>query len=153
MLISPGRAMATLFPAQFERLRHELHNSLIDFQNGLQATQGRLLSLNVWSRDGEMIARIELPGCEPEQLQVDIHENTVRIVTRLPGEDEQAQAGTWLQRERAHAGSGTQRELQLPFAIDAERSTATYDKGILELHLFSQAAVGQVSLPIQRRSE
>lgn len=150
MMISPGHAMAALFPAQFERLRHELHHSLIDFQNGLRATQGRL-ALNVWSREGEVIAHVELPGLEPEQLQVDIHENTVRITAQTAEESKEPHAGTWLKREREQADS--QRELQLPFAIDAERSTATYDKGILELHLFSQAPVGQVRLPVQRRAE
>lgn len=139
MLLATNRLVSSLLPDQFQRLRQELNNSLVDFHNGLRATQG-VLSTNLWLNVGEdkneLLVQVELPGLTPEQISMVIHENTVQLIADIPFE-EQEPKGKWLQRERVQ--TKTQREFQVPFLIDAQRSTAVYQKGILELRLKKSA--------------
>ena len=145
--------MTSLQPARHQRFQDELQNSLIDFHNGLRATQGQL-SLNVWGREGEVLVRLELPGFAPEQVDVKLHDNTVQIGMRADDESPGVQSvepENCLLRERGQGRAP--RELQFPFSIDAHRSSAFYDKGILELRLSSIPPVETVSLPVQQRLE
>ncbi len=142
MLLATNRLVSSLLPAQFQRLQQELNNSLVDFHNGLRATQG-VLSTNLWINQGEdkhtLLVQVEMPGFEADQVAVELKENCVRISAEPVGEPEQSIASTaadtvrWVKREREqHA---VKREFQVPFLIDVERSVAEYHRGILELRL------------------
>lgn len=139
MLLATNRLVSSLLPEQFQKLRQELNNSLVDFHNGLRATQG-ILSTNLWMNVGEdknvLLVQVELPGLSSEQISLVIRENIVQLTAEAPAE-ELTEEGKWLQRERVK--TKTQREFQVPFLIDASRSSASYQKGILELHLVRSA--------------
>ncbi|MFN3160318.1 MAG: Hsp20/alpha crystallin family protein [Rubinisphaera brasiliensis] len=132
MMLTSSRHSA-LFPASLERLQRELHDSLVEFQNGLRATQG-LLATNIWAKEDEILIRLELPGLDRNQIGIDIKENRVTLTTPDRKETDPGD-GKWLRKERDL--SATQRELQLPFPVDAESSEAVYEGGVLQLKLKS----------------
>lgn len=148
MLLSHQRYANSLLPAQLKRLQQELHHSLVDFHNGLRATQGAL-SVNLWSKAGEVIVQVELPGLEADQISVELKDNHVLITTQSPPEDA-SNEGKWLQRERNLEAS--RRELELPFSIDAAQSSVSYGRGILELRLVSVQPAESVKMEIQARN-
>ena len=139
---------SALLPQAFERLQRELQNSLIDFHNGLRATQG-MRSMNLWSKPGEVLVQLELPGYTLEQISVELHDNQAEIKT-APLTSTVAETGRWLQRERDLSPSS--RQIQLPFRIDASQSTATYEHGILELKLVALAPPVTSQLTITPKS-
>lgn len=149
MLLATNRLVSSLLPAQFQRLQEELNNSLLDFHNGLRATQG-MLSTNLWINQGEdkhtLLVQVEMPGFEAEQVAVELKENCVRISAEPASQPEPPAAATaeairWVKREREQVA--VKREFQVPFLIDAEKSVAEYRKGILELRLV-RAKVSEV---------
>jgi len=132
MLLTSSRHSA-LFPASFERLQQELQKSLVEFHNGLRATQG-IPATNIWANQEEVLIRLELPGLDRDQIEIDIKDNHVALSTpERPLPD--TEGGKWLRKERET--SATMRELQLPFPIDPEQSEACYEYGVLQLKLKS----------------
>lgn len=82
-------------------------------------------------REGEaFIARIDLPGVDPESIDIDIEDRTltIRAERKTPaGEGEQK----WLVHERP---TGTfARQLTLGHGVDTDRIAADYSDGVLSL--------------------
>jgi len=98
---------------------------------------GRLLSagtpaLNVWEDDQHLYAEADLPGLNPETLEVFVTEGNQLTIqgerkpVEMPG-------AVWHRQERP-AGQFT-RVLSLPSLIDADKVEARYENGVLRLTL------------------
>lgn len=97
---------------------------------GLAARDGRLTPpVEVLRRDGELAVRVELPGVDPERVEVTVQDGILHI--RAPRAMELPEGVEPVRREFAY---GTyERELALPEGIDPEKLTARYERGILEV--------------------
>jgi len=89
-------------------------------------------AVNIWEKDGKAVVTAELPGIDPEKLDISVSGETVTIagaaLQETFGEDE-----IYLRQER---GIGNfKRNIQLPFQIDAQAVEARYEKGILMITL------------------
>ncbi len=146
MIGTSVKPLKSQVPLSIQRLQHELSNSLVEFRNGLMASQGAL-SMNVWQKDREWIIRIELPGADLGNIAIDVVEDRVKISAERqePGSDE----GTVLKSERPFGR--LQRELELPFKIDASQTTAVYERGILELKILGFEVEGPQRIEVQSR--
>lgn len=81
------------------------------------------------TEDGTCI-RLELPGIEPDQVEVSVEEGVLTVRGERHTESEVAEEG-WLRRERA---SGTfERSFALPEGVDVEAIEASFTNGVLEL--------------------
>jgi len=129
----------------FHRIQKELNDSLVEFRNGLMATQGGL-SLNIWRKEGEVILRLELPGFESEEIELDVIKDRLKLKAERRASEEGEAA---LKAERPFGK--LEREIQLPFTIDGSRTEASYSKGILEVHLFAVAEEGPQRVSVQAR--
>ena len=88
--------------------------------------------VNVRTDEDGAIVTAELPGVEPEAL--DITTKGQALTIRGKRESEEAGEGaTWYRHERA-CGSFV-REIELPFAIDQDHVEATCRDGILDVRL------------------
>ncbi|WP_322807688.1 Hsp20/alpha crystallin family protein [Thermanaerothrix sp.] len=88
--------------------------------------------MNVWTNSEGAVVTVELPGVNPEQIEVSVVGDTLtlrgkRVAEELP-------EGARYQRRERFQGEFA-RSLQLPFTIDADHVEAQYENGILTITL------------------
>ncbi len=111
----------------FRRLRREMNRALTAAPVTVEFPP-----INIWVGPDDAVLTIELPGVNPEKLELSIDGNVMRICGSRSVE-EGKDVENYYRRER-NSGSFT-RVVQLPFAIEAARVEATYEKGILQIVL------------------
>ena len=93
------------------------------------------MPLDVYATTDEVVILAAVPGVQPDNLEVSYHEGTLVLSGTLPGvaESEEAQGATWYLHELP---AGTfRRAVSLPFPINADQATATFDNGIVKIVL------------------
>ena len=89
-------------------------------------------AVNIWEKSGTSVVTAELPGIDPEKMDISVSGETLSIAGATMQETF-AEGETYLRQER---GIGNfQRNIQLPFQIDAQTVEARYEKGILMITL------------------
>jgi len=88
--------------------------------------------VNVFVRQEDVLVTTEVPGIDPEKLDITVMGDTVT----LRGERiaDEAKAGETYHRRERSAGTFA-RTVQLPFEVDAGKTEASYEKGVLQLKL------------------
>ncbi len=94
--------------------------------------QAQYPAVNTWMGKNDALLAIELPGVNPETLEVSLDGGSMRICGFRPAE-EQSESVTYYRRERT-AGQFS-RTIRLPFPIDVQQVEAKYEKGILQVSL------------------
>jgi len=118
---------------EMERLRREMNRVFTNFPatSELRITPG-YPAMNVWTNENGAVITAELPGIDPEALDIAVVENTFTLsdertpVTLAEGE-------VYHRRERGY-GKFT-RSFQLPFNVEANEVQAVYEKGVLHITL------------------
>jgi HSP20 family protein len=87
-------------------------------------------ALNVWASEEGAVVTAELPGVEPDDIDISIVGDTLTLSgERQPDEPEEG-----VRYHRRERGLGRfSRSIQLPFNVDKEAVEATFDKGILHV--------------------
>jgi len=113
---------------------HALQREMNRLFNGYdeRTTLSRFPALNIWGDQEKMVVTAELPGMEPENIDIQVVENQLTLKGERPS-DEPAEDAVCHRCER-DAGTFT-RTIRLPFAIESDKVTATYTNGILTLTL------------------
>ena len=89
-------------------------------------------AMNVWANEEGLVVTAELPGIDPETLDISVVDNTLTLKgNRAP--DKLEEGDVYHRREREY-GQFT-RAIQLPFAIEADAVEAVYEKGVLQITL------------------
>ena len=97
---------------------------------GVHGTQSRpaVMPMDAF-RDGEQfVVRFDLPGVAPESIDHDVERNVLTVKAERKGE------GTDLQVAERPKGVFS-RQLFLGDTLDTDRIEATYDAGVLTLHI------------------
>jgi len=117
--------------SELDRLQREMNRLFEPFSGG-QGGSGNFPAVNIWTGADDALLTAELPGLNPDQLEITVKDNTVTI--RGSRETEPlAEGESYLRQER---GTGTfVRSFALPFQVDNTKVTAQYQKGILQLTL------------------
>lgn len=98
------------------------------FSDAGHKTPPQYPAVNIWEKDGAAVVSAELPGIDPEKLDIKVTGENLTIAGSAPVES-LAEGETYLRQER---GAGSfQRTIVLPFQVDAQAVVASYDKGIL----------------------
>jgi len=102
------------------------------FSNMGQKSPQEYPAVNIWEKGGSAVITAELPGIDPEKLDISVSGDTVTIsgeaLRETLGDGE-----TYLRQER---GIGNfKRNIQLHFQINAQEVEARYEKGILAIVL------------------
>ncbi|MGB9800380.1 MAG: Hsp20/alpha crystallin family protein [Thermanaerothrix sp.] len=88
--------------------------------------------MNVWTNPEGAVVTVELPGVNPEQIEVSVVGDTLTLRGKRVAED--LPEGARYQRRERFQGEFA-RSLQLPFTIDADHVEAQYENGILTITL------------------
>ena len=117
---------------ELDRLQREMNRLFEPLTGGGTPGQGDFPAVNVWTGEDNAVLTAELPGVDPDKIEVTVKDDTVTI--RGNREPERLGEGeTYLRQER---GTGTfVRSFALPFHVDGDKVTAQYQKGILQLIL------------------
>ena len=92
--------------------------------------------VNAWMNDQEdLILTAELPGCEPENIDISIVGNALTLkATPMIEQDANEIAEVHYHRRERFEGN-ILRTIKLPFEVDVEAVNASYQNGILTLEL------------------
>lgn len=125
--------MAASFSSPFEEIfalqraldaRHES-----DWFGSSTAGAGAFPPINIFQKDSEFVAIVELPGVDKVDLQIEAKESTVRISGRK--EIGLEQSASVHRRERAHGAFD--RTFSLPIQINSDAIRADFVDGVLTL--------------------
>lgn len=111
------------------RLQQEMNRL---FSTAGQSAATDYPAINIWEKDGAALVRAELPGIDPENIDISITDNMVTISGTKKAQDLK-EGENYLRQERIPGGF--QRSIQMPFRVDAKGVEAKYEKGVLSLSL------------------
>ncbi len=131
MLTPFGRAGSPF--RELEQLRREMNRLFTEFptSGGLGAAQG-FPAMNVWMSQDSAIVTAELPGCNPDDIEISVAEGALTVKgTRI---DEALPEEALYHRRERRSGSFS-RTFTLPFEIDADNVEANFERGVLNITL------------------
>ena len=102
-----------------------------------QATVEWAPSVDVLPKDGDLVVRAEMPGVDPEDVEVAVHNGVLTISGERKVDEEEERAGYYV-RELRHGSF--RRSMLLPEGVEEEKIHARYQDGILEVTLEGAAA-------------
>lgn len=121
--------------ADFDQLSRDLQRLVGDLgglsRRGVAETSGVYPSLNLYDDGESFIARAEVPGVDPKDLEITVTHDTLTI--RGQRVEEQPEGASYHRRERA-AGS-FQRALTLPDPVNSDKVAAACKNGVLEVRM------------------
>ena len=103
--------------------------------NGNGNTPAQPMPLDVYATEDRAVILAAVPGLQPADLDLAIHENTVTLSGTVASvaNAEETKGATWYAHE---LWSGeVRRSVTLPFAIDADRAEAVFENGVLRVVL------------------
>lgn len=114
---------------EMSRLQREMNQLMDSFR---QSDRGGFPALNVWANQEHALVTTELPGVNPDDLDISVVGETMTLSGRreLPETGEDI---TWHRHERWHGEFS--RSMQLPFRIDVENVDASFKNGVLKVTL------------------
>ena len=130
----PYRELNTL-QERVNRLFHESFSSSEGRDESL-ATSNFAPAVDVYEDEHSVTLKIEVPGIEEKDIDVRIENNTLTVHGERKFEKEEKEEN--FRRVERQYGSFT-RSFTLPTTVDAEKVSATYDKGILKISLAKKA--------------
>jgi len=108
-----------VFDSFFDRMMRHWAGPLAPERGGL-----RFWDFDVSENEKELVVRAELPGFEPDDIDIRANDNSLTIQAEKKSEGEQEEAYRSFYRS-----------VTLPAGIDTEKVQASYRNGVLELHL------------------
>ncbi|HRV95156.1 MAG TPA: Hsp20/alpha crystallin family protein [Anaerolineae bacterium] len=89
-------------------------------------------AINVWTNEDGAVVTAELPGVNPEDIDISVVGETLKLTgSRRP---EELEEGAKYHRRERGFGNFT-RTFQLPFTVEADNVEAVFDKGVLHISL------------------
>jgi HSP20 family protein len=98
-------------------------------------------SIDVVKKDGELVVTAEIPGLVPDDIDITIEDDILTIKGEKAEEKEITEENRYV-HERSYGAF--QRRIPLPEGTSPDKMKATYDKGVLTVH---------VTLPEEKASE
>lgn len=92
--------------------------------------------VNVWTAEDEAVLAAELPGLEPDKIEISVVDGTVTLSGSREPEGVRAGEGAEVAFRHRERGFGRfSRSFELPFRIESSGVDARYSNGILEVTL------------------
>jgi len=87
-------------------------------------------AMDIKETDKEVIAEVEIPGFDPEKVDVSVEDGILRVRGSMDEKKEEKEKGYW--RKEIRTGS-FERMVRLPVAVKEDAVEATYEKGLLKI--------------------
>ena len=116
---------------ELEQLRREMNRLFADFPSPIRRAPA-YPAINIWSNQDGAVVTAELPGCNPDKLDISV----IGDMLSIAGSREAEATGEDVTYHRRERGYGSfKRTFQLPFEIEAQHVKATFENGVLHLSL------------------
>ncbi|MCP4455762.1 MAG: Hsp20/alpha crystallin family protein [Planctomycetes bacterium] len=104
-------------------------------------------AVDIVNKDDQIEVRVEVPGCQPDDLNVTV-ESDVLTISGEKQETQETKEDSLYYRESV---SGSfRRDIQLPSDVDASNIEASYEQGVLSLVCPKSEKAKAVKVKIQR---
>ena len=124
--------------AELDAVRREMSGLMrsVDRAARTAGGDGNVPPFNVYEADDAVVLTAELPGLDPEKVEVSVRADEVTVsgewpASETPGDGENA--GHWLRRERPKGQFS--RTVRLPFTPPVDGAAAEFARGVLTLTL------------------
>jgi HSP20 family protein len=87
-------------------------------------------AMDVYETEKEVVAKVNLPGIDPEKIEISVENGFLRISGKIEEEKEEKKRDYY--RKEIRHGS-FERVVKLPTEVKEKEIEATYDKGVLEI--------------------
>jgi len=87
-------------------------------------------AMDVKETEKDVVAEVELPGFDPENVEVSVEDGVLRVSGKMDEKKEEKEKGYW--RKEIRRGS-FERMVRLPVAVKEDAVEATYEKGVLKI--------------------
>lgn len=95
------------------------------------ASRPSTMPMEAWREDGQFVVEFDLPGVDPETIDVDVERNVLAV--RAERQSHRPEGAEVVAAERPSGTFG--RELILGDALDTGKVTASYADGVLTLRI------------------
>jgi HSP20 family protein len=111
---------------------NRLFNTFFDEGGNGQSRQGRRWApaVDLFEREDSLVLKADLPGLVEEDVQIEVRDNVLTISGERRAEFEDTQNG-YYRVERAFGSFS--RSLTLPEGVDADKISAEFENGVLEV--------------------
>ena len=89
--------------------------------------------MDVIENENELLARLEVPGMDPNEIEIRVEDNVLTISGEKRMEQERSETRGYRVVERRYGRFA--RSFMLPRGVDASRVTADCEHGVLTVHL------------------
>jgi HSP20 family protein len=129
-------AMTTWSPFQeFVTLREAMDRLFNESMVRPNGTLGRSSTpYDLYETEEGLTFRFAVPGLRPEDVDVTVNQGALSVKGTYPQPGEDQKGWIWHVRGLPQGGE-FQHSFRLPTAVDADRAEATFEHGILTLHL------------------
>jgi len=86
--------------------------------------------MDVYETDKNVVAEVNLPGIDPEKVDVSVKNRVLRVSGSSEEKTEEKKKGYW--RKEIRKGS-FERAVRLPSEVQEDKVDATYEKGVLKI--------------------
>ena len=129
---------------EMSELDRALKNSFQSYPERHQS--GPRLALDIFETEEELVLRASLPGADKSSLNVEF-ENHILTVSGTVPEFTPPEGGRALLKESIHGE--VRRSLKIPHHLDIEKSTGTFQNGVLEVHFLKAAEQRKRTITIE----
>ena len=117
---------------EFNQLQQEMQRLFGGLRTNHPAPVHEYPAVNLFASQDGVVLTAELPGVDPEKLEITVAGDTCTIQGERPIEE--LKANESFHRQERTAGKFT-RTLQLPFEVDTSKTEASYEKGVLTVKM------------------
>jgi HSP20 family protein len=117
-------------PEPFSQEFSRLFNTLFEPANGV--SQRWTPPMDLVEADDHFVLKADLPGMTEGDVSIEVQDNVLTVSGERQAEHERKEKG-WYRIERSFGRFS--RSLSLPEGVDAEKVTASFDKGVLEVRV------------------
>jgi HSP20 family protein len=104
-------------------------------------------AVEMFERDGQLVVRADLPGLSPEDVRIEVTDDTLTIEGERRSEMEVEEEGGVYRSERTYGRFS--RIIALPEGVDPDGAQARFDNGVLEITIPLPEQTGRRRIPIQ----
>ena len=112
------------------------------FQRPEGSIQSWAPRMNTYRKDNDYVVKIDLPGVNPEDVHVETEGNLLTISGQRKGEEKGSEY-----RETFYGKF--ERQISLPQGVEADKVTANYQHGVLEVRVPLPAQLAARKVPVQ----
>ena len=135
---------------EFDQVSRQLNRLMGDVGLGEGEVSSWLPPVNVEETKNELVLSAELPGIKEEDVEIELENNVLTIRGRKESTSEESEDRRFHVWERRYGSF--QRSFTLPRTVSADDISATFENGVLQVHMPKAAEAKGRTIQIRRQS-